>query len=85
MIVKIIKKVTKIVSLEAIVRISARLTADIVYFGVAQSSRLKDPRIALGVTAVVKVSSKVAKKYKRTNFDPTSIFEDSIDSVTDAF
>ena len=75
MMLKIIKKVTRIISLEAIVRLSARLTADIVYFGVTHSSHLTDSGFVLGVTAVVKISNKAAKKYKRTNLDPTSIFE----------
>ena len=85
MILKIVKKLTKILSLEAIIRLSARLTADILYYGVTHARYIQDPRVLVGVTAVVQTSSQVAKKYKRTNLDPTSIFEDSIDAVIDAF
>lgn len=82
MIFKFVKKVTKILSLEAIVRLSARISADLVFYGV---THFKDPRIVIGVTAAVKTSDVVAKKFKRTKFDSTSIFDDSMDAVIDAF
>jgi hypothetical protein len=85
MIIKIIKKVGKNLSMEALLRLSTRLTADIVFYSM---TRLKDPRVVVEVTGAAKAikrSEVVAKKYKRKNLDPTSIFEDSIDTVTDAF
>ena len=82
MVLKLIKKITKMIALEPIVRFSARITADVVFFGV---TRVRDPRFIIGVTAAVKASDIVAQKYKRTKLDSQSIFEDSIDGVIDAF
>ena len=82
MLTRILKRVAKNLSIEALIRLSARLTADVLFYSMSQ---FKDPRVVAGVTVVTKVSGVVAKKYKRTDLDPTSIFEDSIDAVTDAF
>ena len=56
-------------TLEKIVRFAARRTADVVYYSIPVFS---DTKI-------------VATKYKRVNFDPQVIFEDSVDAITDAY
>lgn len=80
------RKVVKSITLRAAVKLSARLTARLIFYSL---KTVKDPRItipiSIGVTVASKASTSISKKYKRTNFDEQAIFEDSIDAIHEAF
>ena len=69
-------------ALESIIRFSARRTADIVYYSMPV---FRDPRVIATTIVVRKVVTHASKNYKRVDFDPRTIFEDSIDAVIDAY
>lgn len=69
-------------TLEKIVRFAARRTADVVYYSIPVFS---DPKIGAAILVTHRVTKIVATKYKRVNFDPQVIFEDSVDAITDAY
>lgn len=69
-------------TIEKVVRFTARRTADVIYYSVPVFS---DPKITTLILVSHRVTKVVAKKYKRTNYDAQEIFEDSIDAVSDAY
>ena len=69
-------------ALESIIRFSARRTADIVYYSVPV---FRDPRAIAAGIVVRKIVKHASKNYKRVDFDPRTIFEDSIDAVSEAY
>lgn len=79
---KIVKYLCTHLTIEQIVRFTARRTADAVYYSIPLFT---DPKVALGLTAAVQISQVASKRFRRTNFDPVIIFEDSIDAVLEAY
>jgi hypothetical protein len=69
-------------TIEKVVRFTARRSADLIYFSIPVFS---DPKITTMVIVTHRVTKVVAKKYKRTNYDAQQIFEDSIDAISEAY
>ena len=69
-------------TLEKLVRFAARRTADVVYYSMPVFT---DPKISAAILITHRVTKVVATKYRRLDFDPQIIFEDSIDAIAEAY
>lgn len=78
----VLANVVTSLTLEKVVRFAARRTADVVYYSIPVFT---DPKLGAAILVTHRVTKIVATKYKRINFDPQVIFEDSIDAITDAY
>lgn len=81
----LLRKNLKNIGLENLVHLFGLINPDTSYYTTKyiKNSKLM---VALNITTTgIKLSSHVTKKYKRTDYDATIIFDDSIDAINDAF